>query len=226
MKLAKLHVDDGLRARNVEPMLEFWQGAVGLRFEELLPTGSGNRQHRHGMNGSVLKLNESRDPAPDSPKTGYRGLWIADPARSDVLALVDPEENRVTRVPVGHEGVVGIGIRLRVRDVDAHARFYREALELEPVDATTLRCGDSLFFLEEDASASGDSTIEGLGYRYVTIQVFDCDGATAQALANGATLGAPARTYGVVARFSMIRDPDGNWIELSQRGSLTGPLPA
>jgi len=30
---------------------------------------------------------------------------------------------------------------------------------------------------------------------------------------------------GKTARISFITDPDGNWIELSQRASLTGPLP-
>jgi lactoylglutathione lyase len=35
---------------------------------------------------------------------------------------------------------------------------------------------------------------------------------------------APMR-LGKVARISMIRDPDGNFIEISQRASLTGPIP-
>ena len=178
------------------------------------------------MNGSVLKLNVAREPAPETASTGYRALWIADPTRTEVLSLVDPDGNAVARVPRGHAGVVGIGVCMAVRDVAAHGRFYREALELEAVDDTTFRCGDSLFLVSEDESASGDSSIVGAGYRYVTIQVFDCDAATEYALAHGATLGAPARTHGDVARFSMIRDPDGNWIELSQRRSLTGDLPA
>lgn len=225
MKLAKPHVDVGLMARDAEAMLAFWQGEVGLPFEELLPTGGGNHQHRHAMNGSVLKLNASRELAPDSPPTGYRELWIADDSISEPRALLDPDGNRVSRVPSGYQGVVGIGVRLGVRDTAAHARFYEEALGLEPVDAATFRCGDSLFFLDEDASAGGDSSIVGTGYRYLTLQVFDCDAATAFVLAHGGTLGAPARTLGKVARFSMVRDPDGNWLELSQRRSLTGDLP-
>jgi len=31
-------------------------------------------------------------------------------------------------------------------------------------------------------------------------------------------------TFGTTARISMVRDPDGNWIELSQRASITGSL--
>jgi lactoylglutathione lyase len=31
-------------------------------------------------------------------------------------------------------------------------------------------------------------------------------------------------TLGEVARISFVLDPDGNWIEMSQRASLTGPV--
>ena len=31
-------------------------------------------------------------------------------------------------------------------------------------------------------------------------------------------------TLGTTARISMVRDPDGNWIELSQRASIAGSL--
>ena len=31
-------------------------------------------------------------------------------------------------------------------------------------------------------------------------------------------------TLGTTARISMVRDPDGNWIEISQRASITGSL--
>jgi len=41
----------------------------------------------------------------------------------------------------------------------------------------------------------------------------------------GGREGRPPITLGKIARVSFVRDPDGNWIELSQRASLTGPLP-
>ncbi|MHB8576260.1 MAG: VOC family protein [Dehalococcoidia bacterium] len=44
-------------------------------------------------------------------------------------------------------------------------------------------------------------------------------------IARGVEEGRPPVTLGSVARISFIRDPDGNWIEVSQRASLTGPLP-
>jgi len=223
MRLAKPHVDVGVMVRDLDAMLRFWQGEVGLAFEERLPTGSGNHQHRHAMNGSVLKLNASREPRPEAPSTGYRELWIARPG-SDERALSDPDGNRVRLVAPGTRGIAGIGVSIAVRDPDRHAAFYRDALGLEADGPDTFVCGDTRLFVEADDAATADASIAGYGFRYLTVQVHDCDAETAHALAHGARLGAPARTLGDVARFSMVRDPDGNWIEISQRRSLTGAL--
>lgn len=39
------------------------------------------------------------------------------------------------------------------------------------------------------------------------------------------SLASPASvTLGTTARVSMVRDPDGNWIELTQHASITGSL--
>jgi lactoylglutathione lyase len=43
-------------------------------------------------------------------------------------------------------------------------------------------------------------------------------------LAGGAREAMAPRTLGTTARVSMVLDPDGNWIELSQRASLVGTL--
>jgi lactoylglutathione lyase len=43
-------------------------------------------------------------------------------------------------------------------------------------------------------------------------------------LAHGGREARAPVTLGSTARISMVRDPDGNWIELSQRASLTGSL--
>ena len=225
MRLAKPCVDVGLMAAGpIAPMLRFWQDEVGLPFEELLPTGGGNHQHRHGLNGSVLKLNHAREGVPEAPPTGLRELWIARPGLAAERALRDPEGNRVRLVPPGTRGVEGIGLRMAVRDPAAHAAFYRDALQLEELAPDTFACGSTRLLLERDPSAGADATIRGPGYRYVTVQVFDCDGEHARILATGGREGGPPRTLGDVARFSFVRDPDGNWIEISQRKSLTGSL--
>lgn len=224
MKLAKLHVDVGLVTNDLEPMLSFWQHEVGLPFEEVLPLGRGRRQHRHAMNGSVLKLNHWRDPVPAAPPSGYREVWIARDGLAERRALRDPDGNRVVLVPRGEGGIAGIDVRLGVRDEAAFHRFYGEALQLEPAGANAYRCGDSLLSFGFDAAAQGDSAMNGPGYRYVTIQVWDVDAEHAGILARGGREGMAPLTLGEVARISFVRDPDGNWIEISQRRSLTGSL--
>ena len=72
-------------------------------------------------------------------------------------------------------------------------------------------------------SLAGDA-MRARGYRYLTIQVHDCDAMHAAVLAAGGREGSPPRTLGAVARISFVRDPDGNWIELSQRASLVGAI--
>jgi lactoylglutathione lyase len=224
MHLAKEHLDAGLFTNNAPAMLAFWQQTVGLPFEEILPTGPGNRQHRHGMNGSVFKLNESRDPLPAAPPSGYRELLIAREGVTARRPLTDPDGNRVTLVPPGDEGVTGIAMRLAVRDAAAFHRFYGQALQLEGAGERAYRCGDTLLFFDEDSSAGADSEMRGPGWRYLTVQVRDVDAEHAALVERGATEGRAPVTLGATARISFIRDPDGNWIEISQRASLTGPL--
>ncbi|MEX2205582.1 MAG: VOC family protein [Myxococcota bacterium] len=226
MKLAKPRIDVGLHTNQREPMLAFWQNEVGLPFEALLPMGRGLQQHRHGLNGSVLKINHAREPLGSEPACGYRELRIARPGLAAPKRLVDPDGNAVVLVPPGHEGVSAIGLELAVRDEPAFHDFYGRALALEPAGRCAYRCGDSLLRFARDPSAVAAGRMTASGYRYITIQVLDVDAEHAGILARGGSEGAPPRTLGAVARISFVRDPDGNWIEISQRASLTGPLPA
>lgn len=225
MRLAKPCIDVGILTNRGEEQLAFWQREVGLPFEERLPVRRGFVQMRHAMNGSVFKLNVVDAPIPAAPPAGYRELWIAREGVAAPRELVDPDGNRVVLVPPAYQGVTGIAVVLGVCDATAHARFYTHALGLEAAAPDAFRCGSSLFVVREDAAARGDAARDGLGYRYTTIQVWDCDAETAGIVARGGALGAPAITLGKTARFSFVRDPDGNWIEISQRASLTGPLP-
>ena len=43
-------------------------------------------------------------------------------------------------------------------------------------------------------------------------------------LTSGGREGLAPVTLGTTARISMVLDPDGNWIELSQRASIVGGL--
>ena len=64
----------------------------------------------------------------------------------------------------------------------------------------------------------------GPGYRYFTFQVFYTDEEHAHVLAHRGREDRAPRMMSSVARISTIRDPGGNWIELSQRVPLTGSL--
>ena len=139
MKLAKPQVDIGLATNNLEPMLAFWQGKMGVPFDHVLPIRKGQKQHRHDLLGSVLKINDFADPLPAAPRAGYAEVFIARPGTSN-------------------------------------------------------------------------------------IQVFRVDEAHAAVLASGGREALAPVTLGTTARISMVLDPDGNWIELSQRASIVGAL--
>jgi lactoylglutathione lyase len=230
MNLAKPHLDVGLYVRDTDAALAFWQQSVGAVFDHTLAIRRGVRQHRHDLFGSVLKINNSREPLPDNPPTGYRELLVARGDIADPKPLHDPEGNRVTLVPPGQSGVGKIGMRLAVRDLAAHRNFYRTALGLaeERIDGVgaAFRAGDSVILLDARDDAPGDAAVDGFGWRYITFQIHKVDEEHASALAHGAREGLAPTTLGETARISMIRDPDGNWIELSQRASIVGSITA
>lgn len=227
MKLAKPAFDIGLATNNLAPMLEFWQHEIGLPFDHKLPITKGLDQYRHDALGSVLKINHHHAPLPEAEASGYRELIIARPGIPHPQHLIDPDGNRVSLVPPGTDGIDQIGMRMGIRNLEPHRGFYRSALGLtEEADehGTAFRAGESAVLLEEREDAPADAGFEGKGWRYITFQVFKVDSEHSHVLAHGGREGFPPRTLGKTARISMVRDPDGNWIELSQRASITGSL--
>ena len=228
MQLAKSRIDFGLSTNNLAPMLAFWQGEVGLPFDHLLKIRHGQDQHRHDALGSVIKINHLAEPLPDGPPTGYRELYVARDGLAEPKPMSDPDGNRVTLVPAGWRGIGQIGVRLAVRDVAAHRRFYTEALGLteEPWDGgAAFRAGESLLIVEESADAPAEGVrTGGKGWGYITFQIFKVDAEHAFVLAHGGGEALAPVTLGTTARISMVKDPDGNRIELSQRASIVGSL--
>ncbi len=224
MRLAKNCLDIGLFTTNLQPMLEFWQQEVGLPFEELLPVGGGVHQHRHGLNGSVLKINNVRGDLPDSGPSGYRELFIAREGRRVPKRLTDPDGNRVTLIPPGYADIQALGIRVATSDMAWANSYYGGSLGWEAAGEGRFRCGSTLLLLDHDESAQPVGEMRARGYRYLTVQVWDCDAEHATILSRGGTEGRPPATLGSTARISFVRDPDGNWLEISQRASLTGPV--
>jgi len=224
MRLAKPAIDVGYYTNQREAMLAFWQQVIGIAFDELLPLGGGLQQHRHRIGDSIVKINHTREPLPDLGPSGYRELVIARDGLAAPRALTDPDGNRVTLVPKGHGGVEQIEVRLAVRDAAAHARFYEHALGLPNAGDHRVRCGASLvsFALGNDVVVGPES--RALGFRYTTVQVFDVVNEHRTVLERGGREGRAPIRLGEVAYISFVRDPDGNWIEISQRKSLTGSL--
>jgi len=227
MHLAKPRIDIGLATNDLEPMLRFWQGEVGVPFDHLLKIRRGVEQHRHDLMGSVLKINHRSEPLPASPPSGYRELLIARAGLESSRALIDPGGGQVSLVPPGASGVNQIGVRVVVRDLEAQRRFYAEALGLEEtpyIGGAAFRAGESLILVEQAGDAPLESPFDGPGWRYLTFQVFKVDAEHAHILANGGREAVAPVTLGATARISMVKDPAGNWIEISQRASITGSL--
>lgn len=212
-------------------MLQFWQQQVGLPFDHLGKLGGGVQQLRHflgdGPTGPILKINHARDPLPDASPSGYQEVLIA---RDDITApqnLRDPDGNRVSLVPSGYCGITGIGVRLGVRDLAAFDDFFGRVLSLPIIgDAGdhAYACGESILIGRQDPDATGDAVQMAKGYRYLTVQIFEADKEYNTIIGLGGGAGHAPKTLGTTVRYGFIRDPDGNWIELSQRATLTGSL--
>jgi lactoylglutathione lyase len=222
MKLAKPFFDVGLVTDSIDGMDDFWRGTVGLPFNHALPLYPGHVQHRYDLCGSVFKLN-IRSPE-ETAASGYAELLIARDDVSEPVRLVDPARNKVTLVPVGFRGIRQIGMKLGVRDLDAHRHYYSTVLGFPKVDENSFRIGEGLVLLEHDPTAPGEGSLWGRGWRYLTFQVLDVRAEHARYKELGGREGAPISQLRDVARAALVRDPDGNWIELSQRASLTGPI--
>jgi lactoylglutathione lyase len=226
MNLAKQHLDVGLFSTRRDEQLDFWQRVVGLPYDHMGKLGGGMQQHRHHMNGSILKMNHSRNPLPDLPPSGIIGLEIAREGLAEAKALADPDGNKVTLMPKGQDGVAGVAILLKVNDPAAHDRFWTQAMQFERLGEGRYRCGDSLVVVAErgHVAPSPQGQWRGAGYRYMTVQVWDCIAEYEGILARGGSSGGEPRVLGETVRYAFVCDPDGNHIEISQRASLTGPL--
>lgn len=237
MELAKQFVDVGIFTNRIDEMRAFYTERIHLQFEEILPVGAGVRQHRFGLLGSVLKINHTRDPLPPRKPGGYMRLAISDANGASSSKLHDPDGNEIELVAGAQRGIKQIEIHLGVTDEAAFEKFYGDALGAERLSAGRFKLGQTIVSFAKDpdavaaeksASASAIAVIgsmRAIGMRYITVQVRDCDREHRRLTSMGVWEGAAPVTLGAVARISFIRDPDGNFIEVSQRASLTGPIP-
>ncbi len=221
IELAKPAVDVGLFTNRRDAMLAFWQQQAGAAFAEVLPLGGGLQQHRHHIGQSILKINHSREPLQAAPDGGVRRLRIARDGLRAPQDLTDPDGNRLRLEAPGE--VSQIRVELTVSRLAEHQDFYGHALGLPALDEHIFLCGDSQIHLQE-GDVTADPVQRAPGFRYLTVQVFDVRATHAGILARGGREGRPPMKLGDVAHISFVRDPDGNWIEVSQRKSITGSL--
>ncbi len=224
MNLAKPHIDIGLFSNKRDEQLAFWGKTVGLVYDHMAKLGGGLQQHRHHMNGSILKMNHAREPLPAAPASGIIGLKIARDDQPMPVALADPDGNMVGLVPGGFEGIVGIAVLLRVNDFAAHDRFWTRAMQFERVAERRYRCGDSLIVLAEQGPVERAADYRAPGYRYTTVQIHDCVREYEGIVERGGESAMAPRLLGDTVRYAFVMDPDGNRIEISQRASLVGSL--
>ena len=111
-------------------------------------------------------------------------------------------------------------------------------MQAERLDAGRFQLGETIVSFQRDAAAARAAkspsasaadviaSMRAVGMRYVTVQVREVDAEHRRFMSMGVWEGAAPISLGAVARISFIRDPDGNFIEISQRASLTGPIPS
>ena len=116
MNLAKQHLDVGLFSTTRDEQLAFWQQTVGLPYDHMGKLGGGMQQHRHHMNGSILKMNHARGALPDVPPSGIVGLEIAREGLAAPQLLADPDglKGTVNRLPAREDISAPIEERLIV----------------------------------------------------------------------------------------------------------------
>jgi len=217
MQLSAPRFDVALYTNDIEPMLAFWQGELGAKFDRLLSMGpSGGTQHRHLLSGCTLKINHYEEPLDEEPLSGYRELLVPRDGLTQPLKLTDPDGNRVALVPSGWFGITELGVRLEANDPAAHRQFYTKVLGFVPVEGG-YRLGNCGIVMGKAEAPVVEAPMKAKGYRYLTLGVVDIYKAHADALAAGAEEGAAVRVVGETVRYSQLRDPDGSWLELSQR---------
>jgi lactoylglutathione lyase len=220
MQLAKPNLDVGFMVNDWDAARAFWADTVGLDYVKFEKLGGGVRQHRFDAHGSVVKVNHSRTPVDPQP-TIYRGLRVATDVAEPRL-LHDPEGVEIELVPPGHDYVTSIEIRIATADPAQARRFWADGIGGDEFAPDRYRVGDTIVTCIHEPGLAPMTTRGGAGFRYLTVQIHDVDTEWARLvdLGFGAEL-APV-SLGDTARVSFVRDPDGGYLEVSERAEVTG----
>jgi lactoylglutathione lyase len=221
----KPFLDVGLFTNRGDAMRRFYGETLGLPVLDTVPIEPGYTLHRYDAHGSALKLNVLDEHLGDR-RTGYARVLWPDPGVRNVERFVDPDGNEIERVPPGHLGVHQIGIVYKVPSLDVARSFAADALGGRRLDLDRFQVGDTVLLFELDRRAERSGPLESLGFTYTTLHVTDTEAAHAHLLRHGCTEAIPPTPFGDITVYSFVRDPMGNWIEISRRADLAGGAPA
>lgn len=223
IEIVKPAVDVGLATNRLEESQRFWEDEVGLAYDHLLKVGGGVHQHRYVLHGAVLKLNSHRQTL-EPTTTGLVALRTVGrvPAPRELLT---PDGTPVTVVPADHGGIGATEVTLTASEPERTAQALVGGLGFTPGADDAVELGETRLRIVEAPERQPTQGRDGLGLRYLTVQVRDVRAAHRHALAHGLTEGLSPIRLGDTAAISFVRLPDGDWVELSQRASLTGALP-
>ena len=219
--LSKNCMDIGFFTRHIDRALEFWREELGLPFEEPVKFNGGLTQYRHALGDSVIKINTSDRDIGSSP-CGYQELYIADDNTEAPVSTTDPDGNIVTRVPTGHLGIQGLGIKVATPNLETQHHFYTNVMGFKDLGSHKFAAGNTILLVEQNNIQKRTGNWTDFGFRYLTLHVKRVDACFNAVTAAGATIGEPPYSIGKIARISFVRDPQGNWIEVAQRASLAG----
>lgn len=223
INLVKPALDVGLYTNRADELRAFYEGELRRAYNHLLKAGRGVHQHRFDLDasGGVLKVNDARDPLGDAP-TGYCGLAVVgDPRRS----LTDPDGLPV-EVVAALPGDAQVRVTVASADLAAHDRWFADGLGADRVADGQYLLGATLVAVRSVPHQRPTEALFARGFRYLTVQVADVVTEHARLVDMGFTSATEPVILGDVAAISFVRDPGGNYLEISQRASLTGDLPA
>ncbi|MCP5025031.1 MAG: VOC family protein [Actinomycetia bacterium] len=225
MELAKPQLDIGTMIHDWEAAETFWADTVGAPYTKFEKIGGGVRQHRFDGHGSVIKVNHSRNPMAPGP-TIHRRLRIVSDRTTQPELVHDPEGVEVELVPAGHDGIIDVEIINATADLTEARRFWVDGIGGTEMEPGRFRVGDSIVRCIEEEGLERPTDRQGPGFRYLTVQVQHVDVAWPRLVEMGFEGEMAPTSLGTTARVSFIRDPDGGYLEVSERAEFTGrPIP-
>lgn len=222
MHVVKPALDIGLYTNRIDEARAFYEGDLGLAYDHLLKAGRGVHQHRLDLDGGgVLKLNDAREPLPEA-ESGYVALaLVGDGSRR----LTQDPDGLVVEIVPSLPGDARVGVTVASSDPDAHDVWFGDGLGAQRLGGGQYLLGSTLLMVNPASGQPQAGALFGRGFRYLTVQVADVVAEHARLVAMGFESAVEPVRLGDVAAISFVRDPGGNWLEVSQRASLTGELP-